>query len=82
MVSQTPPAASIPLVPASGNPDPDGRLDSRLRLDSQHKRVHARLDALCAGMSGGPRPRSFRANSQKIRVASVVFPVLAGLGHG
>src|SRR6266540_6390037 len=32
----------------SGDPDRDSG------LDSQHKRVHARLDALCAGMSGGP----------------------------
>src|SRR5215813_3330485 len=51
-------------------------------LDSQHKRVHARLDALCAGMSGGPGPRSFHSNYQKIRWPPSSSPSAPGSAMG
>src|SRR6516225_5008842 len=68
---------SIPLVPAKAGP--------RIRMMdwiSQHKRVHARLDALCAGMSGGPWPAIFPLELPKNSMVSVVLAVGARLGHG
>ena len=76
------PATLASRGPRCGNPDSDSRLDSRLRLDSQHKRVHARLDALCAGMSGGPWPAIFPLELPKNSMVSVVLAVGARLGHG
>src|SRR5215470_20446692 len=83
MVSQMPAqmrsAASISLVPAKA-----GTQNLHDGLDSQHKRVDARLDALCAGMSGeeGVVVFSFRWNNQK-SVSRLPRPRRAGpwAGH-
>ena len=65
MVSQTPLPPLFRSSSESGNPDPDGRPDSRLRGNERW-----------APASIFPR------ELPKHSVASVVFPVLAGLGHG
>ena len=74
MVSQTP---HMPRAAAGTQNLDDG-------LDSQHKRVHARLDALCARMSGGEDVVvfSFRWNNQK-SVSRLAHPRRAGpwAGH-
>src|SRR6516162_568862 len=52
--------ATCRLRTHSAGPRESGAQNPDDGLDSQHKRVHARLDALCAGMSGGPGDLSTR----------------------